>query len=142
MWSTCGPAINSRTMSPRDLDTRRCCDALLATRMFIERHRVALNATVAQQLATSKRMQMRLSGDDGSLLQRLGFAANERAALLAVFAPMHSVNGETATRLRDEGKLSQWVLKNQGEGGGHCLFDQDILHRLDTLGEGISVRGH
>ncbi len=27
------------------------------------------------------------------------------------------------------------MLKNQGEGGGHCLFDQDILHRLDTLGE-------
>jgi glutathione synthase len=118
-----------------DLDTRRCCDALLATRMFIERHRVALNATVAQQLATSKRMQMRLSGDDGSLLQRLGFAANERAALLAVLAPMHSVNADTATRLRDEGNLSAWVLKNQGEGGGHCLFDQDILHRLDTLGE-------
>jgi glutathione synthase len=118
-----------------DLDTRRCCDALLATRMFIERHRVALNATVAQQLASSKRMQLRLSGDDGSLLQRLGFAPNERDALLAVFTPMHSVNGRTATRLRDEGNLTQWVLKNQGEGGGHCLFDQDILHRLDTLGE-------
>jgi glutathione synthase len=38
--------------------------------------------------------------------------------------------------LRDEGNLSHWVLKNQGEGGGHCLFDHDILHRLDSLAEG------
>ncbi len=118
-----------------DLDTRRCCDALLATRMFMERHRVAMNATIAQQLATSKRMQLQLAGDDGGLLQRLGFDRDERSALQSVFAPMRSVNGDSATRLRDEGNLSAWVLKNQGEGGGHCLFDQDILHRLDSLGE-------
>ncbi len=118
-----------------DLDTRRCCDALLATRMFIERHRVALNATIAQQLATSKRMQLQLTNDDGSLLQRLGFSRDEGDTLQAILAPMRSVNVDSATRLRDEGNVSEWVLKNQGEGGGHCLFDQDILHRLDTLGE-------
>ncbi len=118
-----------------DLDTRRCCDALLASRMFIERHRVAVNATIAQQLATSKRMQLQLAGDDGDLLQRLGFDREESAALQAVLAPMRSVNADTATRLRDEGDHAAWVLKNQGEGGGHCLFDQNILHRLDALGE-------
>ncbi len=118
-----------------DLDTRRCCDALLATRMFMERQRVALNATIAQQLATSKRMQLQLAGDDGSLLQRLGFDHAERGALQSILAPMRSVTGDSATRLRDDGDLSEWVLKNQGEGGGHCLFDLDILHRLDTLRE-------
>jgi len=118
-----------------DLDTRRCCDALLATRMFMEHHRVALNATIAQQLATSKRMQLRLAGDDGGLLQRLGFDHGERGVLQSMFAPMRSVAIDSATRLRDEGDLSKWVLKNQGEGGGHCLFDQDILHTLDTLSD-------
>jgi glutathione synthetase len=116
-----------------DLDTRRCCDALLATRLFIERHRVALNATIAQQLATSKRMQLQIARDDGSLIERLGFSREERIALQSMLAPMRSVDANSATQLRDEGNISDWVLKNQGEGGGHCLFDQDILHRLDTL---------
>jgi glutathione synthetase len=117
----------------RDLDTRRCCDALQETRMFIERHRVAMNATVAQQLATSKRMQLRLASDDGSLLRQLGFDDKECATLQSVFARMESVSPDSATRLRDEGDVGDWVLKNQGEGGGHCLFDRDILHRLDSL---------
>lgn len=119
----------------RDLDTRRCCDALQETRMFIERHRVAMNATVAQQLATSKRMQLRLAEDDGSLLRELGFNAKECTTLQSVFATMESVNSHSATRLRDTGNIGDWVLKNQGEGGGHCLFDRDILHQLDSLDE-------
>jgi glutathione synthetase len=119
-----------------DLDTRRCCDALRATRLFIERHRVAVNATVAQQLATSKRMQMQLANDDGELLSELGFDADERALLQAVFAPMRAVDANTAKLLREEASTAQWVLKNQGEGGGHCLFDADILHRLDSLKPG------
>lgn len=116
-----------------DLDTRRCCDALLATRLFIERHRVALNATIAQQLATSKRMQLQLADDQ--LLRRLGFNDKESCALQPLFAPMRDVDADSATRLRDEGDLGKWVLKNQGEGGGHCLFDQDILRTLDTLSD-------
>lgn len=28
-----------------------------------------------------------------------------------------------------------WVLKNQGEGGGHCYFNNDIMHRLNALQE-------
>jgi glutathione synthase len=116
-----------------DLDTRRCCDALRATRLFIERHRVAVNATVAQQLATSKRMQMQLANDDGELLSELGFDATERSLLRAVLAPMRAVDANTARLLKDEASSAQWVLKNQGEGGGHCLFDADILRRLDSL---------
>jgi glutathione synthetase len=116
-----------------DLDTQRCCDALRATRMFIERHRVAVNATVAQQLATSKRMQLQLAGDSGKMLANLGFDTPERALLESIFAPMRMIDGNTADQLRDEGNTADWVLKNQGEGGGHCLFDRDILHRLGTL---------
>ena len=56
-----------------DLDTRRCCDAICATRMSIERHRVAVNATIAQQLATSKRMQLHLAEGGVDLLRELGF---------------------------------------------------------------------
>lgn len=117
----------------RDLDTRRCCDALRTTRMFIERHRVAVNATVAQQLATSKRMQLHLANDDGSLLENLGFEGRDRKLLRSIFTPMRAVDNNTATGLRKRGSTSDWVLKNQGEGGGHCLFDRDILHRLDKL---------
>jgi glutathione synthetase len=116
-----------------DLDTQRCCDAICATRIFIERHRVAVNATVAQQLATSKRMQLHLVDGGDALLEELGFSVHEREMMGAVFAPMRSVDAHSAERLLDESATGDWVLKNQGEGGGHCLFDRDILKRLNKL---------
>jgi glutathione synthase len=116
-----------------DLDTRRCCDALRATRIFIERHRVAVNATFAQQLATSKRMQLHLSQGGDVLLQELGFSREESQALSAVFAQMQVVDDNSADQFRNEANSANWVLKNQGEGGGHCLFDRDILLRLDAM---------
>ena len=116
-----------------DLDTRRCCDAICATRMFIERHRVAVNATVAQQLATSKRMQLHLAGAGSAVLDDLGFNKPERDMIGAVLAPMRSVDAGSADRLLNERALGEWVLKNQGEGGGHCLFDRDILNRLNSM---------
>jgi glutathione synthetase len=116
-----------------DLDSRRCCDAICATRMFIERHHVAVNATIAQQLATSKRMQLHLAGGGDSLLDELGFSMQERVLMSAVFASMYPVDAGSADRLRDENAIGDWVLKNQGEGGGHCLFDRDILARLDKM---------
>ncbi|NND68499.1 MAG: glutathione synthase [Halioglobus sp.] len=119
----------------RDLDTRRCCDALQDTRTFIERHRVALNATVAQQLATSKRMQLHLAESGLEGFRALGFDADDAATLASVFSPMHRIDSGTATRLRDTGDTGNWVLKNQGEGGGHCLFDDDILNTLEMLRE-------
>ncbi|MEH6636038.1 MAG: glutathione synthase [Halioglobus sp.] len=116
-----------------DLDTRRCCDALGETRMFIERHRVAVNATVTQQLATSKRMQLELVHSGEAILAELGFDAQERGALKAVFAGMQAVDAHSRQWLTDEANVADWVLKNQGEGGGHCLFDTDILTRLDAM---------
>ncbi len=117
----------------RDLDTRRCCDALQDTRSFIERHRVAVNATVAQQLATSKRMQLHLAEQGAPGFLDLGFSHEEAESLAAVFSPMRRVTEESAAQLRAAGDIAHWVLKNQGEGGGHCLFDEDILYMLDKL---------
>ncbi|MEZ5571046.1 MAG: glutathione synthase [Halioglobus sp.] len=116
-----------------DLDARRCCDAICATRILIERHRVAVNATVAQQLATSKRMQLHLAGGGDALLEELGFSRQEREIIGSVFASMRSVDAGSAARLHDENATGDWVLKNQGEGGGHCLFDREILSRLDKM---------
>ncbi|MDC1306523.1 glutathione synthase [Pseudomonadales bacterium] len=115
-----------------DLDALQCCDALRAVRIFIERHRVAVNATVSQQLATSKRMQQYIASSPASLLHALGFTPAEAAALKAIFVEMRLVDESTASRLQESG-TSQWVMKNQGEGGGHCLFDGAIIERLATL---------
>lgn len=116
-----------------DLDTRRCCDALRATRIFIERHRVAVNATVAQQLATSKRMQQYLSEASANKLQDFDLTAAEVQSLKGILAEMRSIDADTADCLRGDGDVADWVLKNQGEGGGHCLFDQQILDNLSLL---------
>lgn len=116
-----------------DLDTRRCCDALTRTRIKIERHRVALNATLAQQLATSKRMQLQVALGGNMLLQELGFDEPEQLALGAIITTMRSVDANTSASLTEELSSADWVLKNQGEGGGHCLFDHDIVRRLQTM---------
>ena len=116
-----------------DLDSRQCCDALRATRVFIERHRVAVNATVAQQLATSKRMQQYLASASADGFTALGFLPDEVDALKGVFAEMRAIEADSSQWLQEEGGAQNWVLKNQGEGGGHCLFDQDIIARLDTM---------
>jgi glutathione synthase len=46
---------------------------------------------------------------------------------------MRAVDSASADRLRDENAVGNWVLKNQGEGGGHCLFDRDITARLGRM---------
>jgi len=118
-----------------DLDTRRCCDALRATRIFIERHRVAVNATVAQQLATSKRAQQYLSEAAAKKLLEYDLVESEVQSLGNILAEMRPVDADTVDYLRDKGEVANWVLKNQGEGGGHCLFDEQILEQLELLSE-------
>lgn len=115
-----------------DLDAIKCCDALRAVRIFIERHRVAVNATVAQQLATSKRMQQFIAAKSASMLHEFGFSPSEAVALKDVFVEMSLIDAGSANRLQETG-TSQWVMKNQGEGGGHCLFDEAIAERLASL---------
>ncbi|MGU5699728.1 glutathione synthase [Aeromonas allosaccharophila] len=115
-----------------DLNEQRCCQALMATRVLIEQHRVAVNATVAQQLATSKRVQMLLSrlGEEG--FAAFGLTPQEADTVRGVLGEMHPVTPDSA-RFIKAAPSDSWVLKNQGEGGGHCLFGADILAKLATL---------
>lgn len=115
-----------------DLKEQRCCQALMATRVLIEQHRVAVNATVAQQLATSKRVQMLLSrlGEEG--FDSLGLTPQEADTVEGVLGEMHPVTPDSAHFI-ETAPTDSWVLKNQGEGGGHCLFGADILAKLETL---------
>jgi glutathione synthetase len=118
-----------------DLDTRRCCDALRETRIFIERHRVAVNATVAQQLATSKRTQQYLSEASAADWLRFDLQPDEVQTLRSTVTEMRSIDRNTAQWLQESGGTENWVLKNQGEGGGHCLFDESIAEQLKGMPE-------
>ena len=118
-----------------DLDTRRCCDALRATRIFIERHRVAVNATVDQQLATSKRSQQFLTGASVEQLGAYGLDRDEATAMKSILTEMRSLDRNSVDFLSESEESANWVLKNQGEGGGHCLFDKAMVQKIDSLNE-------
>ncbi|CAM3805089.1 glutathione synthase [Parendozoicomonas haliclonae] len=115
-----------------DLIEQACCETLIQTRAFMERHRVAINATVGQQLATCKRVQMLLTTMPAAELTRFGLAIDEAELVKTYLGEMIPVNAESAEWFRSQDS-GLWVLKNQGEGGGHCVFDQDIQPRLEQL---------
>jgi len=115
-----------------DLDGRNCCETLTQTRVLIESHRVAVNATVSQQLATSKRVQMILSSMSANALTRFDLTVEEAKSVKMILGEMLPVSEQAISEFR-RGDSSQWVLKNQGEGGGHCIFDHDILPKLLQL---------
>ncbi|KNC80007.1 glutathione synthase [Sphaeroforma arctica JP610] len=110
-----------------------CCSALINTRAYIEKHRVAMNATVSQQLATSKTIQMVITNMSAKQLSRWGLTEAEGVEVLSVLAEMKPIDANTATWLRDHADVHDWVLKNQGEGGGHCVFGSDIFTKLAEL---------
>ena len=115
-----------------DLEEARCCQALSQTRAFMEQHNVAINATVSQQLATSKRVQMLLTSMSAEELTRFGLTlpeAREAKESLGVMLPVD----ETSAEWFADKPAEHWVLKNQGEGGGHCIFGDDILPKLKSL---------
>ncbi|MTI15196.1 glutathione synthase [Sansalvadorimonas verongulae] len=115
-----------------DLIEPRCCDALVYTRVFMEKHHVAINATVSQQLATSKRVQMLLTGMSDEELSQFGLTKDEAIQIKSILGDMRPVSS-TSTRWFKEQNPQDWVLKNQGEGGGHCVFGNDILPKLKSL---------
>ena len=115
-----------------DLEEARCCEALSHTRAFIEQHRVAVNATVSQQLATSKRVQMLLSSMSADELTTFGLNRDEAEDAKSVLGEMCPVDENSLEWFRHENPRD-WVLKNQGEGGGHCIFDVNILPKLSSL---------
>lgn len=118
-------------VSPSDSE-QDCCEKLALTRMQIERHRVAVNATVSQQLATSKRVQTLLAAMPIDCFSRFGLDIDEAKLVKAVLGNIRPVTLANINWFQGQ-RSSDWVLKNQGEGGGHCLFDEAILPRLQSL---------
>lgn len=116
-----------------ELDESVCCQALSQTRLRIEQHRVAVNATFSQQLATSKSMQMLLTMMPAEEYARWGLNLDEAQLIKSVLAEMKPVSTKTIEWFKTEAKQDEWVLKNQGEGGGHCIFGAAINDKLNTL---------
>lgn len=110
-----------------------CCQALSQTRLFIEQHYVAVNATFSQQLATSKTMQMLLTTMPPADYARWGLNLDDAKLVKSVLADMKLINQETITWFETQANKNDWVLKNQGEGGGHCVFGDDISVKLNQL---------
>ncbi|MGF1909504.1 glutathione synthase [Vibrio kasasachensis] len=116
-----------------ELNEAVCCHTLSQTRVFIEQHYVAMNATISQQLATSKTMQMVLTMLPAQEYLRWGLSVEEAELVKSVLAEMKPVNTNTIEWFNREANKRGWVLKNQGEGGGHCIFGEEISEKLQTL---------
>lgn len=115
-----------------DINGNKNSQALMEIRVLIEKHRVAVNATVGQQLATSKRMQMLISSMDERSLTQFGLTLQQAKIVKSLLGEMRPVTPESI-QLVEASPIDTWVLKNQGEGGGNCLFGADISHELAEL---------
>ncbi|QUM75588.1 glutathione synthase [Moritella sp. 24] len=111
-----------------------CCRTLMSVRLMLEQHDIAMNATIAQQLASSKRVQMLLSNLSAQALVQFGLTEQEALTIKPFFGEMLPLHADSIDHLMATG-LDNWVLKNQGEGGGHCVFGEDIVTKLRTLDE-------
>ncbi|MGF1764268.1 glutathione synthase [Aliivibrio kagoshimensis] len=116
-----------------DLNEDICCHTLSQTRLFIEKHYVAMNATISQQLATSKAMQMLLTMMPAKDYVRWGLTIEEARLVKSVLAEMKPISLEAIKWFNTVADKSHWVLKNQGEGGGHCVFENQISEALAKL---------
>lgn len=116
-----------------DRDEANCCHTLSQTRLFIEQHHVAVNATFSQQLATSKTMQMLLTNMPVKEYARWGLNREQATLVKSVLAQMKPLNQDTIRWFNTLTAKDEWVLKNQGEGGGHCVFGNDISDKLNQL---------
>ncbi|CAK1772500.1 glutathione synthase [Vibrio crassostreae] len=116
-----------------ELNESVCCHTLSQTRLFMEQHHVAMNATISQQLATSKTMQMLLTMMPASEYARWGLTLQEAELVKSVLADMKPIGSEAIEWFNTQADKQEWVLKNQGEGGGHCVFGDDISEQLSQL---------
>lgn len=110
-----------------------CCHTLSQTRLFIEKHYVAMSATISQQLATSKTMQMLLTKMPAKNYARWGLNLEEAHLVKSVLADMKPISLKTIDWFNTVADKNNWVLKNQGEGGGHCVFGEKISQTLTGL---------
>lgn len=118
-----------------ELDQDICCHTLSQVRLFIEQHFVAMNATIGQQLATSKTMQLLLTQMPETEYLRWGLTLTEAKLVKSILADMKPLNADTIVWFQSQAIPSEWVLKNQGEGGGHCIFGDDITQKLFEIPE-------
>ncbi|MEZ8949784.1 glutathione synthase [Vibrio sp. 10N.247.311.18] len=116
-----------------ELNESVCCHTLSQTRLFMEQHHVAMNATISQQLATSKTMQMLLTMMSAAEYARWGLTREEAELVKSVLADMKPITNEVIEWFNTQANKQEWVLKNQGEGGGHCVFGDDISEQLSQL---------
>jgi glutathione synthase len=116
-----------------ELNEDVCCQTLSQTRLFIEQHHVAMNATISQQLATSKTMQMLLTMMPASEYLRWGLTLEEAELVQSVLADMKPISEATIAWFNEHADKQNWVLKNQGEGGGHCVFGDEVTKKLQQL---------
>ncbi|MFS1443543.1 MULTISPECIES: glutathione synthase [unclassified Vibrio] len=116
-----------------ELNESVCCHTLSQTRLFMEQHHVAMNATINQQLATSKTMQMLLTMMPAAEYARWGLTLQEAELVKSVLADMKPIGSEEIEWFNTQADKQEWVLKNQGEGGGHCVFGDDISEQLSQL---------
>ncbi|WP_039990822.1 glutathione synthase, partial [Vibrio azureus] len=116
-----------------DLNEEICCHTLSQTRLYIEQHYVAMNATISQQLATSKSMQMLLTQMPAETYAQWGLSLDEAHLVKSVLADMKAITTESIEWFNESASKKEWVLKNQGEGGGHCVFGEDISATLKSL---------
>lgn len=116
----------------KDIIGSACCEALMQTRIMIEQHHVAVNATVGQQLASSKRVQMLLSSSEPHFLTQFGLSLDEAKTVKNLLGEMNCVDEDSINKVLAT-SADEWVLKNQGEGGGHCIFSDDIVPHLTKL---------
>lgn len=116
-----------------ELNESVCCHTLSQTRVFMEQHHVAMNATISQQLATSKTMQMLLTMMPASEYARWGLTLEEAELVKSVLADMKPITSDSIEWFNTQADKQEWVLKNQGEGGGHCVFGDDISEQLSQL---------
>lgn len=118
-----------------ELNEEICCHTLSQTRVFIEQHHVAVNATFSQQLATSKTMQLLLTLMPSEDYARWGITLEEANLVKSVLADMKPIDSANIAWFMALPNKQDWVLKNQGEGGGHCIFGDDIPAKLQQLDE-------
>ncbi|CDU00691.1 Glutathione synthetase [Vibrio coralliirubri] len=116
-----------------ELNESVCCHTLSQTRLFMEQHHVAMNATISQQLATSKTMQMLLTMMPAAEYARWGLTLEEAELVKSVLADMKPITSEAIEWFNTQADKQEWVLKNQGEGGGHCVFGDGISEQLSQL---------
>ncbi|MDA0155783.1 glutathione synthase [Vibrio sp. Makdt] len=116
-----------------ELNESVCCHTLSQTRLFMEQHHVAMNATISQQLATSKTMQMLLTMMPAAEYAGWGLTLEEAELVKSVLADMKPITRESIEWFNTQADKQEWVLKNQGEGGGHCVFGDDISEQLRQL---------